>query len=118
MDSHTLVWALELGRQTPRVCLTIVECPMRGRITTDEDVWLCHKWKPDVDVDSLVQAILPPGPVEDEVDTYKALAPASRVSELSKGMPCTQCAHSAKFWMSANTRTLVLAPLHKFLVPY
>ena len=37
---------------------------------------------------------------------------------LSKGMPCTQCARSAKFWMSANTRTLVLAPFHKFLVPY
>ena len=34
------------------------------------------------------------------------------------GMPCTQCAHTAKFWMSANTRTLVLAPFHKFLVPY
>ena len=34
------------------------------------------------------------------------------------GMPCTQCARSAKFWMSANTRTLVLAPFHKFLVPY
>ena len=33
-------------------------------------------------------------------------------------MPCTQCARSAKFWMSANTRTLVLAPFHKFLVPY
>ena len=27
-------------------------------------------------------------------------------------------ARSAKFWMSANTRTLVLAPFHKFLVPY
>ena len=27
-----------------------------------------------------------------------------------KGMPCTQCAHSAKFCMSANTRTLVLVP--------
>ena len=36
----------------------------------------------------------------------------------SVGMPCTQCARSAKFWMSANTRTLVLAPFHKFLVPY
>ena len=36
----------------------------------------------------------------------------------SWGMPCTQCARSAKFWMSANTRTLVLAPFHKFLVPY
>ena len=34
------------------------------------------------------------------------------------GMPCTQCARSAKFWMSANTRTLVLAPFHKFLVLY
>ena len=34
------------------------------------------------------------------------------------GMPCTQCARSAKFWMSANTRTLVLAPFHKLLVPY
>ena len=56
---------------------------MQGRITTDEDVWLYHKWKPEVDVDSLVQATLPPGPVEDEVDTYKALALASTVSELS-----------------------------------
>ena len=37
---------------------------------------------------------------------------------LSLGMPCTQCARSVKFWMSANTRTLVLAPFHKFLVPY
>ena len=35
-----------------------------------------------------------------------------------RGMPCTQCAHSAMFWMSANTQTLVLAPSHKFLVPY
>ena len=34
------------------------------------------------------------------------------------GMPCTQCARSAKFWMSANIRTLVSAPFHKFLVPY
>ena len=30
----------------------------------------------------------------------------------------TQCARSAKFWMSANTRILVLAPFHKLLVPY
>ena len=30
----------------------------------------------------------------------------------SRGMPCTQW----KFWMSANTRTLVSAPFHKFLV--
>ena len=36
----------------------------------------------------------------------------------SLGMPCAQCAHSAKFWMSTNTRTLVSAPFHKFLVPY
>ena len=27
-------------------------------------------------------------------------------------------ARSAKFWMSANTRTLVLSPFHKFLVLY
>ena len=33
-------------------------------------------------------------------------------------MLCTQCACSAKFWMSANTRTLLLAPFDKFLVPY
>ena len=56
---------------------------MRGRITADEDAWLYHKWKPEVVVDSLLQAILPPGPVEDEVDTYMALALAGRVSELS-----------------------------------
>ena len=37
---------------------------------------------------------------------------------VSVGMPCTQYAHSAKFWMSANTRTLLLAPFDKFLVPY
>ena len=36
----------------------------------------------------------------------------------TRGMPCTQCARSAKFWMSANTPTLVLAPFHKVLVPY
>ena len=42
-----------------------------------------HKWKTEVDVDSLLQAALPPGPVEDEVDTYEALALAGRVSELS-----------------------------------
>ena len=34
-------------------------------------------------MDSLLQATLPPGPVEDEVDTYEALALAGRVSELS-----------------------------------
>ena len=83
MDSHTLVWALVLGDGLPFFCLTIVKCPMQGRITTDEDAWLHHKWKPEVGVDSLVQATLPPGPVEDEVDTYEALALASRVSELS-----------------------------------
>ena len=34
-------------------------------------------------------------------------------------IPQWEChARSAKFWMSANTRTLVLAPFHKFLVPY
>ena len=34
-------------------------------------------------MDSLLQATLPPGPVEDEADTYEALALAGRVSELS-----------------------------------
>ena len=63
--------------------MTTVECPMQGRITADEDAWLYHKWKPEVGVDSLLQAILPPGPVEDDVDTYEALALAGRVSELS-----------------------------------
>ena len=56
---------------------------MRGRITVDKDAWLYHNWKPEFDVDSLLQATLPHGPVEDEVDTYEALALAGRVSELS-----------------------------------
>ena len=56
---------------------------MRGRITTDKDAWLYHMWKPEFDVDSLLQATLPPGPVEDEVDTYEALVLAGRVSRLS-----------------------------------
>ena len=30
----------------------------------------------------------------------------SWVMRAPKGMPCTQCARSAKFWMSANTPTL------------
>ena len=34
-------------------------------------------------MDSLLQATLPPGPVEDEVDTCEALVLAGRVSELS-----------------------------------
>ena len=34
-------------------------------------------------MDSLLQATLPPGPVEDEVDSYEAFVPAGRVSELS-----------------------------------
>ena len=33
-------------------------------------------------MDSLLQATLPPSPIEDEVDTYEALALAGRVSEL------------------------------------
>ena len=43
---------------------------MRGRIPRDEDVWLYRKWKTEVDVDFLLQATLPPDPVEDEVDSY------------------------------------------------
>ena len=33
------------------------------------------------------------------------------------GVPCPQCARSAKFCMSANTQILVLALFHKFVVP-
>ena len=55
---------------------------MRGCIVVDEDAWLYHKWKLEVDVDSLMQATLPPGPVEDEVDTYEALVLPGRVSIL------------------------------------
>ena len=39
-----------------------------------------YKWKPEVDMDSLLQVTLPPGPVEDKVDTYEALALVGRVS--------------------------------------
>ena len=63
--------------------LTTVECPMRGRIPADEEVCLYHKLKTEVDVDSLLQESLPPGPVEDGVGTYAALGPAGRVGELS-----------------------------------
>ena len=56
---------------------------MRGRIPPNEDAWLYRKWKAEVDVDSLLQATLPLGPVEDEVDSYEAFVLASRVSELS-----------------------------------
>ena len=64
-------------------CLTTVECPMRGCIPLDENAWLYRKWKTEVEVDSLLQATLPPGPIEDEVDSYEALVLASRVSDLS-----------------------------------
>ena len=74
---------LSWGDGLPGFCPTIVKCPMRGRIAADEDAWLYHKWKPEVDVDSLLQTTLPPGPVEDEVNTHEALALAGRVSELS-----------------------------------
>ena len=56
---------------------------MRGRIPPDEDAWLYRKWKTEVDMDSLLQATLPRGPVEDEVDSYEVFVLAGRVSELS-----------------------------------
>ena len=56
---------------------------MRGRIPRDEDAWLYHRWKTEVDVDSILQATLPPSPVEDEVDSYEASVLVGRVSELS-----------------------------------
>ena len=64
---------------------------MRDRIIANEDAWLYHKWKPEVGLDSLLQATLPPGPVEDEVDTHEALALASRVSELSNKATTEHC---------------------------
>ena len=54
-----------------------------GRIPADEEAWLYHKLKTEVDPDSLPQETLPPGPVEDGVDTYAALGLAGWVSELS-----------------------------------
>ena len=56
---------------------------MRGRIPADKEVWLYHKLKTEVDVDSLLQETLPPDPIEDGVDTYAALGLAGTVSELS-----------------------------------
>ena len=56
---------------------------MRGCIPTDEEAWLYHKLKTEIDVDSVLQETLPLGPVEDGVDTYAALGLAGRVSELS-----------------------------------
>ena len=53
---------------------------MRGRIPADEVVWLYYKSKTEVD---LLQAILPRGSIEDEVDAYAALGLAGRVSEFS-----------------------------------
>ena len=46
MDSHALAWPLELT------------CPMRGRIPADEEAWLYHKLKTEVDMDSLLQETL------------------------------------------------------------
>ena len=60
---------------------------MCGRILDDEDTWLRKKWKTEVNVDSLLEATLPPGLVEDKVDTYEALVLAGRVSALSNEVP-------------------------------
>ena len=56
---------------------------MRGRIRADEDMFLYNKSKTEVDVDSLLQATLSPGPFTDEVGTFDAFVLASGVSELS-----------------------------------
>ena len=55
--------------------------------------------------------------------SYSASASGGRggtgVLQVSTGGTPTEChARSAKFWISTNTRTLVSAPFHKFLVPY
>ena len=68
---------LSWGEGLPNFCLTTVEYPMKGRIGADKEA-LYHKWKPEFDVDSLLQATLPRRPMEGEVDTYKALALAGR----------------------------------------
>ena len=60
---------------------------MRGHVSADEGAWLFKKWKIEVDVDSLLEATVPPGRVEDEVDTYEALVLASTVSALSNEAP-------------------------------
>ena len=65
---------LSWGDGLPGLLMTTVECPMRGRITANEDAWLYDKWKLEFDVDSLLQAALPPGLVEDELDTYEGVA--------------------------------------------
>ena len=56
---------------------------MQGCILADEEPWLYNKLKIEVDEDSFLQETLLPGPVENGVDTYTALALAGRVSELS-----------------------------------
>ena len=58
-----------------------------GRIPATEDAWLYNKWKTEVDVDSLLQATLPPSPVENEVDRYEALVLTGRMSGLSNEAP-------------------------------
>ena len=61
---------------------------MQGCIPADEDAWLYHKSKTEVDVDSFLQALLPPRPVEDEVDTYAALGLAELQIEQKRGCVC------------------------------
>ena len=57
MDSHALVWPLELTARTARF---LPDRSMRGRIPAHEEAWFCHKSETKVDVDSLLQATLPP----------------------------------------------------------
>ena len=68
-------------------CSTTVECPMRGRGPPNEDVWLAKKWETEINANSLLEATLPPNPVEDEGDTYQAIVLASQVSALSNVEP-------------------------------
>ena len=56
---------------------------MRGRIPLDEEAWLYHKLKTEVDLYSFLQEILLSGPVKDGVDTYASLGLASEVSKFS-----------------------------------
>ena len=65
----------------------------------------------------VVWARLEKGASEGDVSAISSLSKTKFMAGAILGN-AMQCARSAKFWMSANTRTLVSALVHKFLVPY
>ena len=60
---------------------------MHGRVPADEDAWRYKKRKMEINVNSLLEATLPLGRVENEVDRYDALVLAGRVSVLLNEAP-------------------------------